>query len=174
MAASWTAHTPNLSFATTTYMMGLMNDSTSRILKLRRIGMVNVQTASVSGVVCKLEIRRMTTDASWTPGGAVAPVPYDTTNVALDSTVCGTKGTPTTSGATNTLKTFVWSSEEAALSGTSIDEMTTHIPLGIVFDPGYGDSETSPLVLRQNEAAFLYNVSGAAGLVDIWMEFTNE
>jgi hypothetical protein len=31
-----------------------------------------------------------------------------------------------------------------------------------------------PLTLNQNQMAHVYNISGAAGLLDTWIEFTKE
>ena len=48
------------------------------------------------------------------------------------------------------------------------------MPLNIIWDAGYGDANVQPLTLRQSQMAMVYNVSGAAGLLDTWIEFTKE
>jgi len=55
-----------------------------------------------------------------------------------------------------------------------VDELECLPALSILWDAGYGDSNVQPLTLRQNEMLVLYNTVGAAGLVDIWIEFTDE
>jgi hypothetical protein len=67
-----------------------------------------------------------------------------------------------------------WSSDEAAISTGTLDELETFVPLNIIFDAGYGDSNVQPLALRQTQMAMVYNVTGAAGLLDTWIEFTKE
>jgi hypothetical protein len=73
-----------------------------------------------------------------------------------------------------TLRRTIWSSDEAAASSATSDELECFVPLNILFDAGYGDTNVQPLTLRQNDFAGVYNISGAAGLLDSWTEFTKE
>jgi hypothetical protein len=84
----------------------------------------------------------------------------------------GTGGTP--SGSADVLRRYVWSSDEPAVSGATVDELECLVPLNVLWDAGYGDGNVQPLTLRQNEMLCIYNTTGAAGIADIWIEFTDE
>lgn len=172
MASTWTLLIQAKAFAATTCMMGLLNGG-GNVIRARRIGMINYQTGAVTGVICALELRVLRATASWTPT-SVSPVKHDTNNSALTSVTTGHAGTPSTSGATDVFRRFIWSSDEPAASTATSDEWECLVPLNILWDAGYGDANVQPLAIRQNEMIHLYNNSGAAGLVDVWMEFTDE
>jgi hypothetical protein len=153
-------------------MMGLLNGG-SNVERARRIGMINYQTGAVTGVICALELRRYPATMTWTTPTSVSPVKHDTTNSALSSVTTGHAGTP--GGSTpDVLRRFIWSSDEASASTATSDEWECLVPLNILWDAGYGDAAVQSLAIRQNEGVVLYNNSGAAGIVDVWMEFTDE
>lgn len=172
---TWRALFENMTFSITgtsaPSLACLLNGSATRLLKVRRLGFINARTTSVSGVMCKGEIRRYT-GASFTPGSSVTPVAYDSTSSALDSVTCGYNATP--SGTPTVLSSYIWSSDEPAIAGATIDMIETFTSLGIQLDYGYGDSEVQSIALRQNEMLLVFNTAGAAGTVDIWIEFTDE
>ena len=170
MANTWTAWAQAIAFAANKNMLMILNTG-ARVLRIRRIGFINNQTAAVTGVICAGEIRRLT-GAGLSGHTAITPLSHDTTNPALDGVVVGTGGTPT--GTAAVIRRYVWSSDEPAVSAATSDEWECLVPLNILWDAGYGDSNIQPLTLRQNEALCIYNITGAAGLVDIWVEFTDE
>lgn len=172
MASTWTLLIQGRAFAATTTLAGIINAG-ANVLRIRRVGMLNYQTAAVTGVICSGELRHYNTTFSWTPT-AVSPVKHDSGNAALTSVTCGYGGSPSTSGATDVLRRIIWSSDEPAASTATSDEWECLVPLNIIWDAGYGDSNVQPLVVRQNEGFTYYNTAGAAGIVDIWIEFTDE
>lgn len=171
MAQTWTAYFPGIAFAATKNMAAVLNGHATELIKIRRIGLLNSQTAAVTGVLCSIEIRKYT-GATLTGSTAVTPVTHDSTNTGPTTITVGHAGT--IGGTPLTLRRIFWSSDEAAISTATSDELETYVPLNIVFDAGYGDSNVQPLTLRQNEMAMVYNVSGAAGLLDCWIEYTKE
>jgi hypothetical protein len=171
MAQTWTAYYQGIAFAAGKNMAAILNSHATEVLKIRRIGLLNNQTSSVTGVTCLLELR-LYTGAGLSGHTAITPVPHDSTNTSPSSAVYGHAGTP--SGTSYVIRRVYWSSDEPAISTMSSDELETYVPLNIIWDAGYGDSNIQPLTLRQNEMVCVYNTTGAAGLVDIWIEFTKE
>lgn len=173
MASTFTLYNQGISFAAGKVMAGIFYEG-ARVLRVRRIGLLNTQTASVTGVMCQIDIRRYTATATWTTPSSVTAVKHDSTNSALTSVTTGNSGTPGTSGSTHTFRRVVWSSDEPSLSSATADEWECLVPLNIIWDAGYADSNVQSLTIRVDEAVNIYNVSGAAGLLDSWMEFTDE
>ncbi len=170
MANTWTAYYTGVVFAVSKNMAMILNGG-ARVLRVRRVGFINNQTAAVTGVITAGEIRRYT-GAGLTGHTAITPVAHDTNNSALDTVTVGHAGTPTGTGTA--LRCYTWSSDEPALSAATSDEWECLIPLNIIWDAGYGDANVQPLVLRNGQALCIYNLTGAAGLVDTWVEFTDE
>lgn len=172
---TWTLLIPNKSFSAAIVMAGIRNGSAVRLLKIRRIGLVNAQSAAAAGVICLLDIRRYYNSVTWTAPTAFAPIFHDTTNSALVSCISGFAGGATGGSGPDILRKVCWSSDEPTISVGTIDEWETFIPVNIIWDLGYGDSSNiNPLTLRNGEMVYVYNNQGATGLVDVWIEFTDE
>lgn len=171
MANTWTALYQGVSFGATKNMGAILNGG-ARVLRVRRLGCVNVQTSAISGVICLLDVRRYDATATLTSSTSVTAVAHDTTNSALSSVTVGHAGT--ISGTPSVFRRTIWSSDEPKLSTAQNNEWETLIPLNILFDSGYGDSNVQPMVVRTGEMAMCYNTSGAAGALDTWIEFTDE
>lgn len=171
MANTWTLWVQGKAFVAGGVMAGIMNAG-ARTIKIRRIGFINNQTVAVTGVVCAGEIRYYTT-ATWTGQTTVAPIAHDSTNSVLDTVQAGYAGTPG-GGETNVIRRYTWSSDEPKLTTAQNNEWECLIPLNIIWDAGYGDSNVQPLTLRATQSLIIWNVTGAAGLVDVWIEFTDE
>ena len=71
------------------------------------------------------------------------------------------------------MRRILWSSDEPAAATATSDELECFVPLNVVWDAGYGDSDVQKLTLRQNQGWVIWNTTGAAGLVDTWVEFTS-
>lgn len=170
MANTWTAWAQGIAFAAGKNMVSILNGG-ARVLRVRRIGFINNQTAAVTGVITAGEIRRYT-GAGISGHTPITPVSHDTSNSALSSVTVGTLGTPT--GTPTVIRRYTWSSDEPAFSAATSDEWECLIPLNIIWDAGYGDANVQPLVLRASEMLTIWNVTGAAGLVDIWIEITDD
>lgn len=173
MAQTFTAYNQAVVFAAAKNMGAVLNQHASEVLKIRRVGLLNAQTAAVVGVVCQLEMRAYQAGGvNLTAPTAVTPITHDTANTAPTTAVYGYAGT--IAGTALTLRRVFWSSDEAAISTATNDELETYVPLNIIFDAGYGDSNVQPLTLRQDQMALVYNTTGAVGLLDTWIEFTKE
>ena len=170
MANTWTAYGVLIAFGVNKNMISVLNNG-SRVLRIRRIGFLNNQTSVVSGVTCLGEIRRYSS-AGLTGHTTVTPLAHDTLNSALDNVVIGIGGTP--SGSASLFRRYIWSSDEPSTSAASVDELECLVPLNIIWDAGYGDSDVQALTLRPTQMLSIYNTVGAAGFVDIWIEFTDE
>lgn len=170
MANTWTVYASSVAFAVNKNMIAVLNGG-SRVLRIRRVGLLNNQTVALTGAVCSGEIRRYVS-AGLSGQSDITPLAHDTSNSALVSVTIGTGGTP--SGTPSTFRRYVWSSDEPVVGGASVDELECLVPLNIIWDSGYGDANVQPLVLRQNELFCIYNTAGASGLVDLWIEFTDE
>lgn len=171
MAQTFTAYFSGVAFAASKNMAAILNGHATEKIKIRRIGLLNAQTAAVTGVLCQLELRKYTA-ATLTAPTAVTPVSHDSTNTNPTTATYGHAGT--LGGTPVTMRRIFWSSDEAAISSATSDELETYVPLNIIFDAGYGDSNVQPLTLNQNEMVCLFNNTGAAGLLDVWIEFTKE
>jgi hypothetical protein len=114
------------------------------------------------------------TSATWTGQTDIAPTPHDTTNTALTDFTAGYNGTEGGTGP-HVFRLTYHGADEAALGGITINEMATMVPLGIVFDAAYGESEMQPLTLREDESCIVES-QAATGTqdTDFWMEFTDE
>lgn len=173
MAQTFTAYYAGVTFAASKNMGAVLNTHATEILRIRRVGLLNAQTAAVTGVICQLEMRGYFAGSpGLTAPTAVTPTSHDSTNTAPASATYGHAGT--IAGTATTFRRVFWSSDEAAISTGTLDELETIVPLNIIFDAGYGDSNVQPLTLRQNQMALVFNVTGAAGLLDTWIEFTKE
>lgn len=173
MAESFTAYFNGIAFAASKNMGAILNTHTTELLKVRRVGLLNAQTAAVTGVLCQLEMRAYFTGSpGLTSPTSVTPTKHDSNNTSPASATIGHAGT--IAGTPETLRRVFWSSDEAAISTATNDELETFVPLNTIFDAGYGDSNVQPLTLRQNQMSLVFNTTGAAGLLDTWKEFTRE
>jgi hypothetical protein len=169
MANTQTAYFTGVAFAATKNMAAILNTHATEKIKILRVGLLNAQTAGVTGVLCAIELRKYTSGTLAAPT-AVVPVKHDSTLAAPLSATIGHAGT--IGGTPVTLRRIFWSSDEAAISTGTLDEWETLVPLNIIWDAGYYDASVEPLTLNQNEMIMVYNVSGAAGLLDVWIEYT--
>lgn len=171
MANTWTGYNQGVTFAASKVMAGLLNGG-SNVLRVARMGLLNNQTVAVTGVICFMELRKYPATMTWTTPTSVSPVAHDSNNSALSSVTHGNSGTP--GGSTPAvIRRILWSSDEAAASTATSDELECFVPLNVIWDAGYGDTDVQKVVLRTGEGFHLFNTTGAAGLVDAWTEFTD-
>jgi hypothetical protein len=173
MAQTWTAYHSGIIFAAGKVMGGLYNNHATEILRIRRVGLLNGQTAAVTGQICSLEMRSCIV-TTWTGSTAVTPSTHDTTNTVPTTYTSANSGTLTPSGTPLTFRRTAWSSDEAKLTTLTNNELECFVPLNILFDAGYGDANVQPLTLRQTNMGYVWSVAGTAGLLDTWIEFTKE
>ena len=91
---TWYVCADAVAFANNKQMLSIYNGSGSgKILKLRKLFLVNLQLAAATGVAVRFDVKRLTTGAP-TGGTAVTPVAADTTNASIPaSVVCMTGAT---------------------------------------------------------------------------------
>ena len=157
MAKTYTAAATGIAFASQKSMLGLINAHASRDDKIYRAWVLNNQTAAVTG------------------GTTITPVAHDTGNTSFDltSVTCVTNGSATETGDTP-WKTWMWSSDEPAVSTATSDELQCIIPLLTVLDYP-GDANIEPITLNQNEGFHLkhtQSTTAGSAICDLFIEFT--
>ena len=170
MASTFNAFYGGVAFAATKNMAAVLNGHATEVIKIRRITLFNSQTSAVTGVVCQIELRTYTSGTLTTPT-SVTPTSYDSTNAA--ATTLTTAHAGTIGGTASTLRRIIWSSDEAAASTATSDELENLPPLNVLYE-WQPHSDVQPITLRQNQMVMVYNVSGAAGLLDVAIEYTVE
>jgi len=172
MAETYTVITQAEAFAATKWMLTAWNTHASKIVKIRRVWILNTQTATVTGVVTNFELRKIT--ARTAGGVSKTPVTHDSTNSLLPDAAIYFESAGTWTNS-DVLRRVMWSNDEVAVSGATWDEWETIIPMMLVWDAGYGDSNVQPLTLRQNQGFTVYHPgSTAVAAVDIMFEVTCE
>lgn len=172
MAATFTAGGIGVTFGNAKHMLSLFNGSGSgRILRVKRIWVLNNQTAGVTGVLTTWAIRRTSAQSS---GTSVTPTKHDTSSSALVAQVlCATGATVTNTGDVQ-LRTFVWSNDEPSASTGTSDEFECLVPLNCQWDSATGDTDIEPIVLREGQGVTVqHSGSSAVGIADIFIEFTD-
>jgi len=170
MAQTFNAFFSGVAFAATKNMASIINQHATEVIKIRRITLFNSQTAAVTWVVCQIELRKYTS-ATLTAPTSVTPTSYDSTNTSPISIVTAHAGT--IGGTAASLRRIIWSSDEAAVSSATSDELENLPPLNVLYE-WQPHSDVQPITLRQNESVIVYNVSWAAGLLDVAIEYTKE
>lgn len=172
MAATHTAAFLGVTFGNNKSMAGLYNGSGSGvILRVKRIWILNNQTAGVTGVLTTFSLRRSTAQSS---GTSVTPVKHDTASASLPAQVLCAHGATVTSATADTFRSWVWSNDEPAVSGATSDEFECLVPLNCIWDTATGDADIEPIVLREGFGIDVrHSGSSAVGIADIFVEFTS-
>jgi len=151
-------------------MLGILNGHGSNIIKIWRVWLYP-NTTAVTGVTMEFALRFLSALSS---GTAVTAVAHNTANVAKDLTsiTIVTGGTAT---ATNTVASFLVSSEEPLVSGAVNQNLQCFYPFAILWDNGVGDSNVQPLTLRNGQGLDLQcTTNSVAGNFDVIFEITVE
>lgn len=172
MANTFVAYFTDIAFAANKNMATIYNSSGSgKVIKIRRILLLNSQLNAVSGPLTSIEIRKV---SSTSGGSTVTPIKMDTSISNLNANIVVKTGSIDV--VTDLFKTIVWSCDEPVVGGNTLDEYEMLPALNYVWDVGYGDTNVIPLTLRENEGITIkHNGSYAGGAtVDISIEFTEE
>lgn len=169
MAQTYRAVISGATFASAKTMLGLFNGSGSgRILRVKRIWQLNNQTATVTGVLTTMEVRKTSAQSG---GTSVTPLKMDSNSENIPAQVLCATG-PTVTLVAGQFMRWMWSNDEPAASSLTSDETETIPALSIVFD-ATGDADLEPLVLREGEGVSVYHAgSTAVGICDVIIEFT--
>ena len=171
MAATYRGVIIGTAFAANKSMITLFNGSGSgRILRVKRIWMLNNQTTSITGVLTTLEIRRISASTGGTAGTVVK---HDSQSETLPGQVVVVTGSTDTLTGDPPLMRFMWSNDEPATGSLTIDEIEIVPAFACIFDVT-GDQDIEPLVLRESEGVCVRHVgSTTVGVADLVIEFTS-
>lgn len=173
---TWYATVSGVTFnATPKYMFSIYNNGAKK-LKIRRIMFMNYSSGSVTGVLAAGNVN-IYANMSTTGGTSVTPIPKDTNNTALDSVTVLHSITSLSGGTSVTIRRWLWSTDELAMTATSLDEIL-NLGCGLtIWDEGYHVAALQPLTLNNKETLIIQATAysaAAAGVVDIYVEFTSE
>lgn len=170
MAQTYTISSFSTTFAANKCMLGIYNGSGSgRIVRVYRVVMLNNQITAVTGAVTNLELRRITAGSG---GTTVTPFKHDSTNETFPAQVIVSTNTIIT--ATDVLTKVIWSTDEPAINSLTIDEFETLPAFSTIWDSGYADANTEPIVLREGYGVALVNIGATTGIADIFFHVTLE
>jgi hypothetical protein len=104
---------------------------------------------------------------------AITPVAHDPAQTTLTGLTVNTGGTLVT--LSSTFRQISRPTDEFGAGGGGFDEFAIILPLNVVWDSGYGDTNVEPIVLRQNQGlALVTEVLGTyTGSAHIHVEFTH-
>jgi hypothetical protein len=128
---TWVAYANAVAFANGKHHLTVMNDAASgRLVKVRKLFAVNLQTAAITGIVQRFDIQRCTSSSA---GTVVTPQAFDFTNAALPAGVHVRTGA--TVGGGVLLYPWVTTSEEEtavpAISKSLFQQSVNIIPEGL-------------------------------------------
>lgn len=171
MADTWRATSQAVAYASGKSMLDIFNATGSaRILRVRRAYHFNNGLGAVTGVLTNMRLYRSTAASV---GAAVTPVAHDTNNTALAAEI--TAGTGRTITDSDLFRQYIWSNDEPAVSGATMDEWELLVPFAEVWNAGYGDTNVQPIVCRAVQGFHIKQQgSSAVGTADLEIEFTNE
>lgn len=174
MADTWRATSQGVAYASGKSMLDVANETDSaKVIRCYRFYHFNNGTAAVTGVLTNMRIYRSVIGASPPSGGAtVTSVTHDTANTALDANTTAGTGRTITDG--DLFRQYLWSNDEPAVSGSTMDEWELFVPFAEVFNAGYGDTNVQPIVARAGFGAHIKQQgTSAVGSADFEIEFTN-
>ena len=171
MAQTYTAVFSGVTFGNNKSMAGIFNGvGSGRVLRVKRVWVLNNQTAAVTGVLTTWAMRRSSAQSA---GTAITPVKHDTTSENMPAQVLCATGATVTSVAADNFRTFVWSNDEPAASSGTSDEFECLVPFNCVWDAATGDADLEPMVLREGQGIDMRHTgSSVVGVVDLFIEFT--
>jgi len=173
MADTWHGSAQAVAYASAKYMIDVFNAAGSaKLIKIYRIWIFNNGTASVTGVLTALQVKRTSAASS---GTGITPVAHNLGNTALDAnTTCGTGRTIT---STSIFRQILWQCDEPTVTTLDMDALLTLVCFAEIWNSGYGDSNVQPLSCRASNAEGIclqQPGSNAAGTCDVEVEFTSE
>lgn len=179
MAATWTAYASGVTHAASNkqYLQIFATASNTQIIKIRRIWLISLQTAAITGVISTtLSLGSFSTIASGGTPSTITPVAHDTTNPSVNANITINHSNTTNGTAVNVFKTMVFSSEESAISSFRIENFYNGGQTALFWDAGYEDSAIDPLTIPASTAGGIavYGTFSAAGSLDVACEFTLE
>lgn len=169
MAQTYTVAGLAVTFGNNKSMLGVFNGSGSgRIIRIKRIWVLNNQTTGVTGVLTTWAVRRTTAQSG---GTTVTPVKHDTSSETAPAQCLFATGATVT--LSDTFRQFMWSNDEPAASTGTSDEFECLVPLNCVWDSATGDTDIEPIVCREGQGISVqHSGSTTVGVADIFVEYT--
>lgn len=168
--ATYRATQQAVAFASAKSMIDVFNAAgTTTVAKVYRMYQFNNGTGAVTGVLCTMKVRRLTASAA---GTTITVVKHDTNDAALVAQMTAGSGRTTT--GTDLFRQYIWSNDEPAVSGATMDEWELLVPFAEVWNAGYGDTNVEPITCRDTQGADIQQSSASAvGTNDFEIEFTS-
>jgi hypothetical protein len=177
MAATYTTLVQTIAWAAGKNMLAQVNHTGSgKIMDVYRIWMIGRETTAVAGSSCLIELWQCSSVASYTGGAAQTFVKHDTLSAAAPATVIANAGTTTVLTKNSLIKRYLRYSEEILLTNLYPQTlMSNYLPLNVLQDSGYGDTNIQPLRFREGEGFVLFTPASGGGTyvgsTDIIVEF---
>ena len=151
-AETWSAYADAVAHAQNKHHLTIFNGTgSSKVIRVKKLFAVNLQSAAVTGVIERFDIKRATASSA---GTVITPVAHDSTNAALPSAVSVRTGATVTEGSL--FWPWVTSSEEEtpvpALSKALFQQAVNIIPEG---------PEVQELVCREGEGITVKQITAA-------------
>lgn len=154
-------------------MWSILNESSTRVLKIRRVGFSPTGTAASPAGFLKMAANTYAATATLGTPTAYTPLALDTANSALSSATEGYGGT--VGGTPLALRQWLWDVDDFGATRNDFIEWSSVLPWAIVLDAGWGDTSVQPITLREDEMFSLdIVVTASAGNLSGWCEFTDE
>lgn len=171
MAQTYTAGFLAVAFGNNKSMAALLNGAGSgRIVRVKRIWVLNNQTAAITGVLTTFALKRSSAQSA---GTSVTPTKHDTASENMPAQVLVATGATVTQTADVAYRQWVWSNDEPAASSGTSDEFECLVPLNCVWDAATGDADLEAIVLREGQGLDVRHTgSSTVGVCDIFIEFT--
>ncbi len=168
MASTYLAKAFGVPFAASQHMLTVFNPASSgKILRVYRIWVENNQITAVTGVTPILKIFRCTASSG---GYTLVPQSYDTTNTALGTVTCTSKGTVTTSSL---FRNCPISTDEGVVNTGTMDEWMSFTPIYELWNGGTRNTALDQIVCREGQGITIQNsTSTTVGTIDCFIEFT--
>jgi hypothetical protein len=171
MAQTYTAGFLAVAFGNNKSMGAILNGSGSgRIVRVKRIWILNNQTSAVTGVLTTFALKRSSAQSG---GTSVTPTKHDTNSEALPGQVLVATGATVTQTSDVAMRQWVWSNDEPAAGTGTSDEFECLVPLNCVWDSATGDADLEPITLREGQGIDVRHTgTTTVGVCDIFVEFT--
>jgi hypothetical protein len=173
MAQTYTAGFLAVTFGNNKSMAAILNGvGSGRVVRIKRIWLLNNQTAAVTGVLTTFALKKSSAQSA---GTAVTPTKHDTASENMPAQVLVATGATVTQTAEVAFRQWVWSNDEPTASTGTSDEFECLVPLNCVWDSATGDADLEPITLREGQGLDVRHTgSSVVGVVDIFIEFTLE
>lgn len=179
MANTWLAYAPGIAHAASNkqYLQIFATASNTQTIKIRRVWLINAQTAAVTGVISgSISLGSFSTVASAGTPVTVTPIPYDTNNTVVNANITINSSSTTNGTAVNVYRTIPFGSDEPATGTFKIENFYSNPNMAILWDAGYEDTNVDPLTIPASTAGGIavYGTLTAVGNIDCCIEFTLE